>query len=81
MRFNFQVKIHMGNFRRRGRSDGAMVLGKFPVPGRPTNLDNCRAVAYYVCGGCGWRLFWTFFLTSVISRFFLPLSGRRSDIE
>ena len=22
-----------------GRSDGAMVLGKLPVPGRPTNLD------------------------------------------
>ena len=25
--------------RRRGWSGGAMVLGKLPVPGRPTNLD------------------------------------------
>ena len=24
----------------RGWSGGAMVLGKLPVPGRPTNLDN-----------------------------------------
>ena len=26
-----------------GGSDGAMVLGKLPVPGRPTNLDYSRA--------------------------------------
>ena len=25
-----------------GWSDGAMVLGKLPVPGRPTNLDYSR---------------------------------------
>ena len=28
-----------------GRSGGAMVLGKLPVPGRPTNLDDIRARA------------------------------------
>ena len=35
-----------------------MVLGKLPVPGRPINLDNSKA-----------RAVWTFFLSSVISRF------------
>ena len=33
-----------------------MVLGKLPVPGRPTNLDSSRAKAYCACsrwgGGC-----------------------------
>ena len=31
-----------------------MVLGKLPVPGRPTNLDQSRAWAYGACRGCGW---------------------------
>ena len=38
-----------------------MVLGKLPVPGRPTNLDNSRARAYCAYSGCGWRLFDHFF--------------------
>ena len=52
-----------------------MVLGKLPLPGRPTNLDysRTRARAY-----CGWAIF---FLSSIISCFFLPLSGRRPDID
>ena len=29
-----------------GWSGGAMVLGKLPVPGCPTNLDDSRARAY-----------------------------------
>ena len=29
-----------------------MVLGKLPVLGRPTNLDNSGARAYCACGGC-----------------------------
>ena len=44
-----------------GWSDGAMVLGKLPVPGLPTNLDNSRARAYCACSGCGWGLFGHFF--------------------
>ena len=56
-----------------------MVLGKLPVPGRPTNLDVSRARAYCACSGCG--LFGLFFLSSIISLFFLPLSGRRPDID
>ena len=58
-----------------------MVLGKLPVPGRPTNLDNSRARAFCACSRCGWWLFGQFFLSSIISLFFLPLSGRRPDID
>ena len=38
-----------------------MVLGKLPVPGRPTNLDNSGARAYYACSRCGRGLFGHFF--------------------
>ena len=38
----------------RGWSGGAMVLGKLPVPERPTNLDNSWARAYSLAvGGVG----------------------------
>ena len=30
-----------------------MVLGKLPVPGRPTNLDHCRTRAYCACSSAG----------------------------
>ena len=52
-----------------------MVLGKLPVLGRPTNLDESRARAYCACSRCGWGLFGHFFLSSIIFLFFLPLSG------
>ena len=42
----------------RGRSGGAKVRGKLPVPGRPTNLDY---KAYCACSRCGWGLFGHFF--------------------
>ena len=64
-----------------GWSGGAMVLGKLPVPGRPTYLDYSRARAYCACSRCGWGVVWTFFLSSITSPFFLPLSGRRPDID
>ena len=57
-----------------------MILGKLPVPGRPTNLDKSRARAYFVsvsAGGGGLDIL----LSSIISLFSLPLSGRRSDID
>ena len=50
-----------------GWSGGAMVLGKLPVPGRPTNLDYSRARAYCSCNRCGWGVVWTFFLSSITS--------------
>ena len=39
-----------------------MVLGKLPMPGRPTNLDKSRARAYCTCSRCGWGLFGHFSL-------------------
>ena len=59
-----------------GWSGGAMVLGKLPVPGRPSNLADSRARAYCTCSGCGWGLF-----GSIFSLLFLPLFGRRPDID
>ena len=56
-----------------------MVLGKLPVPGRPTNLDESRARAYGACRG--WGVVWTFLFSSILSLLFLPLSGRRPDID
>ena len=58
-----------------------MVPGNLPVPGRPTNLDYSRARPYCACTRCGCGLFGHFFLSSIISLFFLPLSKRRSDID
>ena len=39
------------------RWDGRVVRWcrvKLPVPGRPTDLDDSWALAYYACSGCGW---------------------------
>ena len=44
-----------------GWSGGAKVLGKLPVPGRPTNLAYSRARAYCAFSRCGWGLFGHFF--------------------
>ena len=41
----------------RGRSGGAMVLGKLPVPGRPTIWITVGARAYCAYSRCGWGLF------------------------
>ena len=38
---------------REGWSGGAMVLGKYSEPKRPTNLDNSRARVYCTCSRCG----------------------------
>ena len=62
-------------------SGGAMVLDKLPVPGRPTSLDKCRARAYCACSRCGWGCLDFYTLLSIIFHFFLPLSGRRPDID
>ena len=39
-----------------------MVLGKLPVPGRPSDLADRRARTYCACSGCGWGLFGHFSL-------------------
>ena len=65
------------------RSGGAMVLGKIPVPGRPAiwmivgQGPIALAVGAGVCGG----VLWTFLFSSIPSLLFLPLSGRRPDID
>ena len=51
-----------------------MVLGKLPVTGRPTSLDNSRTRAFCACSGCGWGLFGHFFSRlSFLSSFSLSL--------
>ena len=56
-------------------------------PKQPTNhqrsyhLDYCRARAYCTCSRRGLGVVWTFLLSSILSLLFLPLFGRRSDID
>ena len=50
-----------GGRRLGGGSDSAKVLGKLPMPGRPTYLDYSMARAYCACSRCGWGLFGHFF--------------------
>ena len=58
----------------------AMVLGKLPVPGRPTIwiTEGQRPTALAVGAG---GVVWTFLLSSILSLLFLPLFGRRPDID
>ena len=56
-----------------------MVLGKLPMPGRPTNIDYSRTRAYCACSGCEWGLFGQFF-SSLSFLFSFCLSGRQPDI-
>ena len=46
-----------------GGSSVEMVLGRLPVPERPTNLNNKRTRAYCTCSRCGWGLFGYFSLS------------------
>ena len=57
-----------------------MVLGKLPLPGRPTSLDKSRARAFCACSRCGLGVVRKFFLSSIFL-FSFSLSGRRSDID
>ena len=51
-----------------------MVLGKLPVPGRPSNLADSRARAYCACRGYGWGLCGHFYsYLSFFSSFSLSL--------
>ena len=57
-----------------------MVLGKLPVPGRPTIWmivgQEPIGLAVDAVG-----VVWTFLFSSVLSLLFLPFSGRRPDID
>ena len=64
----------------RGWSDGVIVRGKLPVPGRPTiwMIVGQGPITLAVDAG---GVVWTFSLSSIVSLLFLPLSGRRSDMD
>ena len=64
----------------RGWSGGAMVLGKLPVPGRPTLWMIVGQGPIALAVGAG-GVVWTFLLSSILSLLFLPLFGRRPDID
>ena len=56
-----------------------MMLAKLSVPGRLTDLDESRARVNCACSRCGWGL--DISLPTIFSLFFLPLSGRRPNID
>ena len=62
-----------------GWSGGAMVLGKLPVPVRPTIWITVGQGPTALAVGAGGRL--DFLLSSVLSLLFLSLFGRRPDID
>ena len=68
----------------KGWSGGAMVLGKLPVPGRPTVWitvgQGPTALAVGAGGGC-LDIFTLIYPFSPLSLLFLPLFGRQSDID
>ena len=57
-----------------------MVLGKLPVPGRPTIWITAGQGPTALAVGAG-GVVWTFLLSSLLSFLFLPLFGRRPDID
>ena len=57
-----------------------MVLGKLPVPGRPTKLDESRARVHFTCSRCWWGL-GHFFTRLIFFVFFLSFSGRQPNID
>ena len=75
-----KVFLTCNSFTMWGWSGGAMVLGKLPVPGRPTIWKTVgqgpTAPAVGAGGGC-----LDILLTSILSLLFLPLFGRRPDID
>ena len=57
-----------------------MVLGKLPVPGRPTVMIIVGQGPTALAVGAG-GVVWTFLLSSILSLLCLPLFGRRPDID
>ena len=58
-----------------------MVLGKLPVPGRPTIWMIVGQGPIALAIGAGQGVVWKFLLSSILSLLFLPLCGRRPNIE
>ena len=57
-----------------------MVLGKLPVPERPTIWITVGQGPTALAVGAG-GVVWTFLLSSTLSLLFLPLFGRRPNID
>ena len=57
-----------------------MVLGKLPGPGRLTIWMTVGQGPTALAVGAG-GVVWTYLLSSIFSILFLPLPGRRSDID
>ena len=57
------------------------MLDKLPEPGRPTCLEIIVVQGPITLAVGAGGVIWTFFLSSIISLLFLPLSGRRPDID
>ena len=57
------------------------MLGKLPVPGQPTILITVGQGPFALTVGAGGVGLDIFFLSSIFSLFFLPLFGRRPDID
>ena len=57
-----------------------MVLGELPVPGHPTIWITVGQGPTAMAVGAG-GVVWTFLLSSILSLLFLPLFGRRPDID
>ena len=64
----------------RGWSGGVMALGTLPVPGRPTIWITVGQGSTALAVGAGGVVL-TFLLSSILSFLFLPLFGRRPDID
>ena len=58
-----------------------MVLVKLPVPGRPTIWMIVGQGPIALAVGAGGGFVWTFLFSSILSLLFLPLFGRRPDID
>ena len=68
-------------FLSRGWSGGAMVLGKLPVPRRPTISITVGQGPIALAGGAGGGCLDIFTLVYPFSSFSLPLCGRRPNID
>ena len=56
------------------------MLGKLPLPGRPTIWITVGQGPIALAVGAG-GVVWTFLLSAILSLLFLPLFGRRPDID
>ena len=63
-----------------GWSGGAMVLDKLPLPGHHTIWITVGQGPTALAVGAG-GVVWTFLLSAILSLLFLPLFGRRPDID